>query len=112
MSAPDGTSGVPKQMSLLPEPDFNPSWPSKHSLTGQALALLLAGKTLTVIEFNEMCDSMRLPAYVEKLIKKFGWPIKSWDVQHVGRLGTQKTLSRFYLPSASIPGIEGGYHDE
>lgn len=69
-----------KQLSFLPEPDFNPKWPTKNTFSYLALELLLQGKEITALYFENESSSQRLPAYINILCNKLGWPVQREDV--------------------------------
>lgn len=101
-----------KQMSFLPEPDFNPKLPSKNTLTFKTLYLLLRGKKISHLDFQDETGSWRLAAYVDKL-NKLGWPIETNNVAHLSNIGPKKRqISQYFLSKKIIQKIKkggGGY---
>ena len=86
------------QLSFLPPLPFCPTWPTKHTLEDEALALLLAGRLIDHPEFEGDCGSWRLAAVVFNL-RALGWPIDTILTpaptdRHPGR-----TVALYHLPS-------------
>ncbi len=64
------------QLSFLPEPDFNPLWPSPNTLSARCLSMMLAGQKLDHLDFIERTGSWRLAAVVFEL-RSLGWPVEA-----------------------------------
>ena len=87
-----------KQMSFLPEPDFNPKIPRKNTLPWIALSIMLQGKKTTHRSFDDKTESWRLAAVIHKLRKDFGWVIEEEDVnQYTKKKPRRRTISRYFL---------------
>ncbi len=70
-----------EQMSFLPEPDFNPIYPTPNTLPARCLSLMLNGQTFTHThpELEQITGSWRLSAVIFTL-KGLGWPVESFDL--------------------------------
>jgi hypothetical protein len=96
-----------EQTSFLPEPDFNPTYPTLNTNPARCLAFMLNGESFTHPEFYAVVGGWRLAAVVYDL-KALGWPVESIDIpaatpEHPGR-----TISRYYLPPKVIKSVFGG----
>lgn len=100
-----------KQISFLPEPDFNPVWPAQNTLPARCLSLLLAGQTLTHPEFEYIAGSWRLSAVIFTLTG-LGWPVKSLDIPAPTKEAPARHISRYYLPAKVIRDVLEGVADE
>ena len=96
-----------EQMSFLPEPDFNPLWPTPNTLPAQCLSLFLDRQTLTHPQFEDITKSWRLSAVVFTL-KGLGWPISSHDVPAPTKDAPDRQISRYYLSEKVINAVLGG----
>jgi hypothetical protein len=88
-----------RQLPLLPEPSFVPSWPTPKTLPAEALARMLAGEKLTQPSFG--LHFWRLSAYIGKL-KKLGWPIERADVSCPAGYGAGGAIAAYWLPPEII----------
>jgi hypothetical protein len=70
-----------KQMSFLPEPDFNPKFPSRSTLASRALYMMLEGKKISHPDFEGSTSSWRLAAHIYNL-NKLGWNVQTIEVDH------------------------------
>jgi hypothetical protein len=96
-----------KQKSLLPEPDYNPIWPMKGTYLDIALSLMLRGKEITSIDFEDVTESQRLSAYIEKLYNKYGWPVLREDViVRFEKKPKKRSVRKYYLDKAFISTIK------
>ena len=87
-----------KQMSFLPEPDFNPKLPKKNTLPWIALSLMLQGKKITHRSFDNKTESWRLAAVIHQLKKDFGWVIRDKDIsQHTEKKPRRRTIRKYFL---------------
>lgn len=87
-----------KQVSFLPEPDFNPKIPRKNTLPWIALFIMLQKKKITHRSFDDRTESWRLAAVIHKLRKDFGWFIEEEDVnQYTKKKPRRRTISRYFL---------------
>jgi len=71
---------VGEQLFLIDPPLFSPTYPNRSSLAGRALTLLLQGRSITTLDFQEITLSWRWAGYVEQPINKHGWPIRAEEV--------------------------------
>lgn len=98
------------QLSFLPPPPFNPTWPTKHTLADKALALLLAGRAIDHPEFEGDCGSWRLAAVVFDL-RALGWPIETVTTPEPTQARPGRTVALYHLPSkyaAQALAVRGG----
>lgn len=87
-----------KQLSMLPEPDFNPKLPSKNTNTGIALSMMMRGKKITHRNFDDRTSSWRLAAYIGVLKNDLGWPVQNEDViYHSAKNRKKRYISRYFL---------------
>ncbi len=103
MKNPDSrqaSSGL-KQIALLPEPDFNPIYPTPNTLPARCLDLMLDGQTFTHPEFEQLTGSWRLSAVIFTL-KELGWPVESFDLSAPSPECSTRTISRYFLPPEVI----------
>ena len=91
-------SGTGEQLSFLPEPPFNPTWPTKHTLEDKALALLLAGRAIDHPEFEGDCGSWRLAAVIFNL-RALGWPIDTCPTPAPTDKRPGRTVALYRLPT-------------
>jgi Helix-turn-helix domain len=90
-------SSVSQQLSLLPEPDFNPKIPEKNTNLYHAVHLLLKGKRIYHRDFDKKTDSYRLAAYILEL-KKMGWPILDfWVAKRVSKKPKIRRYKRYFI---------------
>ncbi len=95
-----------EQMSFLPEPDFNPIYPSPNTLPARCLSLMLNGQSFTHPEFEQITGSWRLSAVIF-ILKGLGWPVESYDLLAPSQECPTRTISRYYLPSKIIRAVFG-----
>jgi hypothetical protein len=88
-----------RQLSLLPEPPFDPKWPNPNTLPGEALTRMLTGERLTQPTFGVHC--WRLSAYIGTL-KDFGWPVERADVSCPPGYGAGGPIAAYWLPPETI----------
>jgi hypothetical protein len=86
-----------EQLSFLPQLDFNPDVPNKHTKKHQALKLLLDHKDICHRDFDKKTDSYRLAAYIRDL-KKMGWPILDyWINKQVSKNPRNRRYKCYYV---------------
>ncbi len=109
MNNPDSrqTSSGFKQTSFLPEPDFNPIFPTPHTLPARCLSMMLNAQKLTHPEFQEVTESWRLSAVIFTL-KKLGWPVQSYALSAPSAKCPTRTISRYFLTPETIQAVLGG----
>lgn len=93
-----------EQMSLLPEPDFNPIKPKPNTLPARCLSQMLRGQHFTHPQFEQMTESWRLSAVVYDL-REMGWPVESVDVPAPTKACPTRTISRYYLKPEAIEAV-------
>ncbi|MEO8401060.1 MAG: hypothetical protein ABI597_04590 [Gammaproteobacteria bacterium] len=102
-----------KQMSFLPEPDFNPKLPSKNTLSFQALYLMLQGRKISHLDFQSETHSYRLAVFIDDL-NKLGWPIQKEDIKcSMGKKSKIRNMRLYFLDRkiiAKSKKILGGAH--
>jgi hypothetical protein len=96
-----------KQMSFLPEPDFNPIYPTQNTLPARCLAMMLNGQSFIHPEFEKITGSWRLSAVIFTL-KELGWPVVSFDLPAPSLECPGRIISRYYLPQKIIQAVFGG----
>lgn len=109
MTNPDSrqaSSGF-KQTSFLPEPDFNPIYPTPNTLPARCLSMMLNGQNFTHPEFEQITGSWRLSAVIFTL-KGLGWPVESFDLPAPTKECQTRTISRYFLKPETIKAVFGG----
>lgn len=96
-----------EQLSFLPEPDFNPVWPTPNTLPARCLSLMLAGQSLTHQEFIDAAGSWRLAAVIFTL-KELGWPVESYEISAPTIDAPGRHICRYYLSQKAINQVFGG----
>lgn len=89
---------LPEQLSFLPPPPFNPSWPTKGTRDDQALQLFLDGQTLDHEDFFAVAGSWRLSDAVLHL-RDGGWPIASIAISEPSPKCPGREIARYHLPA-------------
>ena len=92
---------LPEQLSFLPPPPFNPTWPTPNTRDALALQLFLDGQRLDAEDFHAVSGSWRLADSVFQL-KARGWPIESVDVPAPTEACPHRTISIYFLPARFI----------
>jgi len=95
-----------EQISFLPEPDFNPIWPTPNTLPARCLSLMLSGQTFTHPEFEAITGSWRLSAVIF-LLKGLGWPVSSWEIPAPTSECPARAISRYFLEQQVINEVLG-----
>ncbi len=96
----------PKQMSFLPEPDFNPKLPAKNTLASRALQMMLNGRKISHPDFEDSTSSWRLAAHIFNL-NKLGWKVQTLEVKHcVTKKPKNRRICRYFLSSDVIKKIK------
>lgn len=96
-----------KQISFLPEPDFNPIYPTPNTLPARCLSLMLNGQSFTHPEFEEISGSWRLSAVVF-VLKELGWPVASHEIPAPTKECATRVISRYFLEPETIQAVFGG----
>lgn len=95
-----------KQLSLLPELDFTPKWPTENTLSHRALGMMLQGKCISHPDFEGETDSWRLAAHVHRLYR-LGWPIKTRQVCfYATSKPCKRRILEYYLPKEIIEKVK------
>lgn len=91
------------QISMLPEPKYNPRWPKKATLASKALFLMLGDMKLTHPLFEALSGSWRLAAHIH-ILKKLGWPVITDQIDFDGEYdeGRQRHMGVYSLPDELI----------
>jgi hypothetical protein len=108
--AADSTGHQPEQLSFLPPPPFNPTWPTKGTRDDQALQLFLAGQRLDHEDFLAVTGSWRLSDAVLHL-RDAGWPIVSHEVSAPTPACPGREIAVYHLPAkfaAEALALKGG----
>ena len=90
-----------EQLSFLPPPPFNPSWPTPNTRDALALELFLDGQRLDAEDFHAVSGSWRLADSVFQLKGK-GWPIESLDFLAPTEACPHRSISIYHLPARYI----------
>ena len=90
-----------EQLSFLPPPPFNPSWPTKGTRDDQALQLFLDGQTLDHEDFFAVAGSWRLSDAVLHL-RDGGWPIVSIPIPEPSPKCPGREIARYHLPAKYV----------
>ena len=92
-----------RQTSFLPEPKYNPRYPTETSLAFKALRLMLQGARVAHPDFEAVTGSWRLAAHVH-ILKKLGWPVQKAEVQLEwdDEEARKRHMGLYYLPEDLI----------
>jgi hypothetical protein len=90
-----------EQLSFLPPPPFNPTWPSRGTLADRALGAMLNGTQIDHPAFEDTTSSWRLGAVIFNL-RALGWPIETIDVQSPTVEMPSRTIALYHLPAKYI----------
>ena len=96
-----------KQTSFLPDEEFNPIYPTAHTLPHRCLSMMLNGQSFTHPEFELITGSWRLSAVIFTL-KGLGWPVDSHDIPAPSEQCPSRIISRYYLTDKTIADVLGG----
>lgn len=96
-----------EQLTILPKPHFNPTYPNPNTLLAKCLSLMLNGKHLTHPEFEKETGSWRLAAVIFDL-KDLGWPIESYERPAPTLDAPARHISHYFLPPRIIEAVSGG----
>ncbi|HUX64786.1 hypothetical protein [Sulfuricella sp.] len=96
-----------KQTSFLPEPDFNPIYPTPNTLPARCLSMMLNGQSFIHPEFEQITGSWRLSAVVFTL-KGLGWPVESFEIPAPTKGCPTRAISRYFLTPKTIQAVFGG----
>ena len=111
MSALSKTLG--EQLSFLPPPHFNPTWPMRDTLADKALGMMMDGRMIDHPDFENTTQSWRLGAVIFSL-RTLGWPIETIDVPSPTVDMPSRTIALYHLPAKFIAmGLalsSGGHH--
>lgn len=94
--APSGAVG--EQLNLIDPPPFSPTYPSRASLTGEALALLLEGRTLTHPQFEGLTRSWRLSEPIRALRHDYGWPVQTIEIAAPTPERPDRYIAKYIMP--------------
>lgn len=99
---------INKQLSLLDEPKFKPTVPEKNTLGHKALCMMLDGRKISHIDFQEVTSSWRLAAHIFKLTK-MGWPVERIEVTHTTTHKPKyRRICRYFLSREILNKLTGG----
>jgi hypothetical protein len=104
-----GAGGI-GQGELFEPPTFSPTYPKPSTLAGEALALLLAGRTLTHPEFEERTNSWRLSEPIRALRHDFGWPVETIELPAPTAERPRRVIAEYKMPEWVLR-IVGGAHE-
>ena len=89
---------VGKQLNLIDPPPFSPTYPNRSSLAGEALALLLSGRTLTHPEFEAITQSWRLSEPIRALRHDYGWPVETVEIPAPTAECPGRIIAKYVIP--------------
>lgn len=92
------SADIPKQGVLFEPPPFSPTYPSRASLSGVTLALLLTGRSLTHPEFEAITRSWRLGAYIEELRNDHNWPVDTIEIEAPTAHRPDRIIAMYVMP--------------
>ena len=102
-----------EQLSFLPPPPFNPTWPMRGTLADKALGMMMDGRMIDHPDFENTTQSWRLGAVIFSL-RTLGWPIETIDVPSPTVDMQSRTIALYHLPAKFIAMAlalsSGGYH--
>lgn len=87
-----------EQLSFLPPPPFNPSWPIRGTLADKALGMMMDGRMIDHPEFENFTQSWRLGAVIFSL-RALGWPIETIVVPSPTEDTPNRTIALYRLPA-------------
>lgn len=91
-----GADDAGRQLALLPEPPFSPTWPHPATLAERCLGIFLRGHSLTHPQFEAITFSWRLAAVVNEL-RELGWPIVAADIPAPTPECSDRIIARYRL---------------
>ena len=106
-AAPAGQATAGEQLSFLPPLPFCPSWPNTHTNDHRALMLLLDGRLIDTIDFQDDTGSWRLAAVIDRLVK-MGWPINSIPTSAPTAKNPNRRIAVYELPAKYILAATAG----
>ena len=83
---------------LFEAPPFSPTFPRRATLTGEALAMLLAGMALTHPDFQNITKSWRLSEMIRALRHDYGWPVQTIEIHAPTTERPDRFIARYVLP--------------
>ena len=106
-AAPADQATAGEQLSFLPPLPFCPSWPNRHTNDHRALMLLLDGRLIDTIDFQDDTGSWRLAAVIDRLVK-MGWPINSIPTSAPTAKNPNRRIAVYELPAKYILAATAG----
>ena len=102
-----------EQLSFLPPPAFNPTWPIRGTLADKALGMMMDGRMIDHPDFENTTQSWRLGAVIFSL-RTLGWPIETIDVPSPTVDMPSRTIALYHLPAKflamALALSSGGHH--
>lgn len=89
---------VGEQLALIDPPPFCPKYPKRSTLAGEALKLLLSGRTLTHPEFEDITNSWRLSEPIRALRHDYGWPVDTIEIPAPTAERPDRFIAKYKLP--------------
>lgn len=90
-----------EQLSFLPAPPFNPSWPTKNTLADRALGMPMDGRMIDHPDFEGSTQSWRLGAVIFTL-RTLGWPIETVEVPSPTEQCPDRVIALSHLPGKYV----------
>ena len=89
---------VGEQLHLIDPPPFSPTYPIRSTLAGEALSLLLSGRTLTHPEFEGITHSWRLSEPIRALRHDYGWPVITIEIPAPTDDRPDRVIANYVMP--------------
>ena len=89
---------VGEQLHLIDPPPFSPTYPKRSTLAGEALSLLLSGRTLTHPEFEGITLSWRLSEPIRALRHDYGWPVETIEIPAPTDDRPDRVIANYVMP--------------
>ena len=86
-----------EQLSFLPPQPFCPTWPQKGTLADRALGMLMDGRMIDHLDFENSTQSWRLGAVVFTL-RALGWPVETIDIPAPTEQSPDRVIALYHLP--------------
>jgi hypothetical protein len=93
-----GEADGSKQSYLFEPPPFSPSYPNRSTLAGEALAQLLAGRSLTHPDFEGITNSWRLSEPIRALRHDYGWPVETIEIPAPTTERPDRYIAKYVMP--------------
>ena len=89
---------VGEQLNLIDPPPFSPTYPKPSTLAGEALSLLLSGRTITHPQFEGITKSWRLSEPIRALRHDYGWPVVTIELPAPTVDRPDRVIAKYVMP--------------